>query len=252
MTPQEAAVEGLAEVEALNALLAELSADDWGKATASAGWTVRDVVAHLAGQHVESARPWTIPGKLRRARRRFPGRTALEAHNALQLLEYGDRTPGELRALLVRFGPKAVRARKRAPGFIRRRSFARLFPEEHLPDLRFAYLFDVLSNRDTWLHRLEIARATGRTFTTGEHDRGIVAQVLRDLAGTWAGPSLTLTLTGANGGTWALGAGEPVAVVRAGALDYLWHLSGRDGRPAVDIDGEPAVAAAVLGARVEF
>ncbi len=250
--PRDAAIEGLAEVDALNALLAEIPDDEWDRLTASAGWTVRDIVAHLVGQHVESARPWTIPGKLRQARHRFPGRTALDAHNALQILEYSARTPGELRELLVRFGPKAVRARRRSPGLIRRQSFARYFPEEHLPDLSFAYLFDVLSTRDTWLHRLEIARATDRPFTTGEHDHGILAQVLRDLAQAWTGPAIILELTGAIGGRWTLGDAEPLATVRTPALDYLWHLSGRYGLPSLEIDGDSAVSPAVLDARVEF
>jgi hypothetical protein len=114
--PPEAAAEGLAELHALHALLADLADDEWDRATASAGWAVHDIVAHLAGQHVESARPWTIPGKLRQARRRYPGRSALDAHNALQILDYGDRTPEELRWLLAHFGPKAVRAPPPDPG----------------------------------------------------------------------------------------------------------------------------------------
>lgn len=250
--PREAAAEGMAEIRALTALLTELSSEDWTRSSASAGWTVHDVVAHLAGQHVESARPWTIPGKLRQARRRFPGRSSLDAHNALQVREYGNRTPAELREVLVRFGPKAVSARRRTPALVRRQSFARFFPEEQLPDPTFAYLLDVLSNRDTWLHRLEIARATGRPFTTGEHDRGIVAQVLRDLAQGWTGPSIILILTGAHEQRWALGAAEPSAVVRAETVAYLWQLSGRPGHPALEVDGDPAVAGPVLGARVVF
>jgi uncharacterized protein (TIGR03083 family) len=245
-------MEGLAEIEALNALLAGLSDDDWDRPTASAGWTVRDVVAHLVGQHVESARPWTIPGKLRQARSRFPGRSALDAHNALQIIEYGSRPTKELRGLLANFGPKAVRTRRRAPGLIRRRSFARFFPEEHLPDVTFAYLFDVLSNRDTWLHRLEIARATNRPFTTGEHDKGIVLQVVRDLARAWTGPPITLELTGPTGGRWTLGKAEPIATARTETLDYLWHISGRKAQPAPDIEGDPKAATAILNARVEF
>lgn len=247
--PRDAAAESLAEVEALTALLAGLPDDEWSRPTASAGWTVHDMVAHLVGQHVESARPWTIPGKLKQARRRFPGRSTLDAHNALQILEHGPRTPDELRGLLQRFGPKAVRARRHTPGLVRRRSFARFFPEEHLPDTSFAYLFDVLSIRDTWMHRLEIARATDRRFFTGEHDRGIVEQVVRDLAQTWTAPPVTLELAN---GRWVLGTGEPVAVVRPDTLGFLWHLSGRDGDPGLDIDGDPAVRTAVLDARVVF
>lgn len=250
--PEDAATEGLAEVAALNALLADLPDDEWDRDTASAGWTVHHMVAHLVGQHVESARPWTIPVKLRQARRRFPGRSTLDAHNALQVAEYGDRTPEELRQLLLRFGPTAVRTRLRTPGLIRQQSFARFFPEERLPDTSFAYLFDVLSTRDTWMHRLEIARATGRPFVTGDHDRGIVTQVVRDLAQTWTGPAITLALTGPTGGSWQTGTAESVAVVRADALDYLWHLSGRGGTPELDIDGDHTVTSAVLDARVVF
>jgi hypothetical protein len=61
-----------------------------------------------------------------------------------------------------------------------------------------------------------------------------------------------LELTGESGGRWTLGTADPVAVVRTETLDYLWHLSGRDGQSAVDIDGDLAVATAVLNARVEF
>ena len=247
--PREAAAESLAEIDALTALLADLPDDEWARPTASAGWSVHDMVAHLVGQHVESSRPWTIPGKLKQARRRFPGRSTLDAHNALQILEHGSQTPAELRRLLLRFGPKAIRTRHRTPGLVRRQSFARFFPEEHLPDTTFAYLFDVLSNRDTWMHRLEIARATGRPFLRGDHDRGVVEQVLRDLAEVWSGPPITLRLAE---GSWALGAGEPVAIVRTDTVDYLWYLSGRDGSPTLDIDGDPVVSAAVLAARVDF
>ncbi|HEX4226256.1 MAG TPA: maleylpyruvate isomerase family mycothiol-dependent enzyme [Pseudonocardiaceae bacterium] len=248
---RDAAVEGLAEVRALNALLTNLTDDDWERPTAS-GWTVREVVAHLVGQHVESARPWTIPTKIRQARRAFPGRTTLDAHNALHIAEYGGRTPAELRGVLARFGPKAVRVRRRTPGFIRRRSFARFFPEEQLPDLSFAYLLDVLSNRDTWMHRLEITRAIGRSFATGAHDTGIITLVLADLTRSWTGPPITLILTGSAKISVKLGTADPVAVVRTDTLDYLWQLSGRPGSPALDIDGDTAVSVAVLAARVEF
>ncbi|WP_112263633.1 hypothetical protein [Lentzea terrae] len=94
-----------------------------------------------------------------------------------------------------------------------------------------------------------IARATGRPFVTGEHDRGIVEQVVRDLAQTWTAPPITVELGDAR---WVLGAGEPVAVVRSDDLDFLCHLSGRDGDPALDVEGDASVATAVLAARVVF
>src|SRR5262249_61529912 len=61
-------------------------------------------------------------------------------------------------------GPKAARARRRAPGFIRRRA---------MPDLQsvggreeawtLGFLIDVILTRDPWMHRADIARATGRS-----------------------------------------------------------------------------------------
>ena len=241
----------VAELGAFRTLLDELAADEWQRPTAS-GWTVHEMVAHVVGQQAESARPWTITGKLRQARRRFPDLSSLDAHNALQIMEFGPLDPAELKHKLVERGVKAVRGRRRTPGVIRRQSTRRYFPEEPLVEPNLGYVIDVLSNRDTWLHRVEIARATGRTFVTGEHDQDVVAQVVRDLAQEWAGPPIALELAGPMGGRWTLGDGEPAAKVSVDALDYLWLLSGRGGSPAVEAEGDRTVTDAVLAARVVF
>lgn len=245
----EVARVGLAELEALDVLLGGLTAGDWQRPTAS-GWTVHELVAHIVGQHAETARPWTIGGRVRTARCRFPALSALDAHNALQVATFGPLSDGELRRMLAEVGPKAVRMRRRTPAFVRRQSTERAFPGEPLVEPTLAYLLDVLSNRDTWLHRLEIARATGRPFAAGAYDDSVVAQVVRDLAEEWAGPPLVLEPD--PGGPWRLGEGEPIAWVRTSALDYLWHLSGRPGEPEFDVDGDPAAVAALRDARVVF
>lgn len=239
---------GAAELEAFDALLGELAPDEWRRPTAS-GWTVHEMVAHVVGQQAESARPWTITGKIRAARRRFPEMSSLDAHNALQIEEFGPLPSPELKQRLVTLGAKAVRSRRRTPSLIRKQSTLRYFPEEPLVQPTLAYVIDVLSNRDTWMHRVEIARATGRPFVPGEHDAGVVAQVVRDLAAEWTGPSIVLNL---GAGRWILGDGDPVASVRTGMLDYLWLLSGRGGSPSLEIDGDRSVADAVLKARVVF
>jgi uncharacterized protein (TIGR03083 family) len=246
---EEVARVGLAELAALDALLGDLTATGWRRPTAS-GWTVHEMVAHLVGQYAETARPWTIGGRVRAARRRFPAMSALDAHNALQVATFGPLSDGELRRKLAGVGPKAVRVRRRTPGFVRRQSIERTFPGESLVEPTLAYVMDVLSNRDTWLHRLEIARAAGLPFATGAHDESVVAQVVRDLAEEWAGPPLVLELDGA--APWRLGEGEPVARVRTGVLGYLWHLSGRPGNPEFDVEGDPAAADALRAARVTF
>lgn len=247
----EVAHVGFAELTALDALLGSLDADDWRRPTAS-GWTVHEMVAHVVGQHAETARPWTITGRVRAARRRFPSMSALDAHNALQVATFGPLSSPQLRARLAQVGPRAVRMRRRTPSLVRRQRTDRTFPGESLVEPDLAYVLDVLSNRDIWMHRLEISRATGRDFAVGAHDELVVAQVVRDLAVRWTGPSLVLELSGPAGGTWQLGAAEPEAWARAGTLDYLWHLSGRPAGPAPEVAGDAAAAGALRAARVVF
>jgi hypothetical protein len=74
------------------------------------------------------------------------------------------------------------------------------------------------------MHRLDLARATGRTFTVGEHDRHILAQVVRDLALAWRAEPVALELTGPAGGSWIIGSGTPTATVRADAVAYMRAL----------------------------
>lgn len=176
--------------------------------------------------------------------------SALDAHNALQVETFAPLSDGELRRKLAAVGPRAVRMRRRTPAFVRRQGTERYFPGEPLVEPTLAYVLDVLSPRDTWLHRLEIARATDRPFAADPHQESVVAQVVRDLAEEWASPPLVLELDGA--GQWRLGEGEPIAWVRASVLEYLWHLSGRPGNPEFDVDGDPAAVDALRAARVVF
>ncbi len=57
------------------------------------------------------------------------------------------------------------------PGLVRRQRIGRLYPEESLPDDRLSYMLDVLGLRDPWMHRVDLARATGRPLVLGAHDR---------------------------------------------------------------------------------
>ena len=154
--------------------------------------------------------------------------------------------------MLAAIGPKAIRARRRLPGLLRRQHIGRMYPEEPLSDDRLSYVLDVLGLRDPWMHRVDLARATGRPLVLGGHDRVVVAQVVADLGRAWEGPAVLLELTGPAGGRWALGDGSPVATVRADAVDYLRALSGRNDHPALEADGDQAAATAAAAARVVF
>ena len=252
VTPARVAEVATAELEACLTLLTDLDDHDWARPTDCPGWTVHDLTAHLAGQYQGQARPGVYLRRHRRAHRRYPALSRLDADNRQQIDDLGGRPGPELAAMIAAIGPKAIRARRRVPGLVRRQRVGRMYPEESLPDDRLSYLLDVLGLRDPWMHRVDLARATGRPLALGAHDRVIVAQVIADLGRAWAGPPVLLELTGPAGGRWALGQGAPAATIHAEAVDYLRALSGRNDHPRLEADGDHAVAAAAAAARVVF
>jgi uncharacterized protein (TIGR03083 family) len=218
-----------AELTAFQDMVSALDGLDWDRPTDSAGWSVRDIVAHVAGQYEELARLGTFLRRLRVAKRRYPDRIALDGHNQVQIDELAGRSPAELTAHLAHFGPKGLAAVRRTPGLVRRLPSTMFFPEPPLPDRRMSYLFDVLTARDTWMHRLELVRATGQQQRPHPHDADVVAQVVRDLDQGWRGRPMQLTLTGPAGGSWTVGAGPALARANADAIAAMLHLSGRGG-----------------------
>ena len=90
---------------------------------------------------------------------------------------------------------------------------------------RMGYLFDVILTRDPWMHRVDVAHATGRQMQlTPEHDGRIVADVVAEWARRHDTP-FTLTLTGPAGGTYVAGDnGEHITI---DAIEFCRTLSGR-------------------------
>lgn len=89
------------------------------------------------------------------------------------------------------------------------------------------YLTDVILTRDPWMHRLDLARATGRDLVlTADHDGVIVADVVAEWARRHARPH-RLVLTGPAGGTWSSGTGKEEIVMDA--ADFCRVVSGRPG-----------------------
>ncbi len=252
ITPDQVAEVATAELQASIALLEDLNDRDWTRPTDCAGWTVHDLTAHLVGQYQGLAKLGVYLGRHRRAHRRYPALSRLDADNRQQIDDLGGHSGPELVAMLAAIGPKAIRARRRVPGLLRRRHVGRMYPEEPLSDDRLGYMLDVLGLRDPWMHRVDLARATGRPLPLGAYDRAVVAQVIADLGRAWEGPPVLLELTGPAGGRWTLGQGAPVATVRADTVDYLRALSGRNDHPALEADGDLAAVTAVAAARVVF
>ncbi len=101
ITPGQVAEVGTAELEASIALLEGLDERDWARPTDCAGWTVHDLTAHLAGQYQGLAKLGLYLRRHRRAHRRYPALSRLDAGNRQQIDDLGGRSGQQLIAMLT-------------------------------------------------------------------------------------------------------------------------------------------------------
>jgi hypothetical protein len=89
------------------------------------------------------------------------------------------------------------------------------------------YLMGRIYTRDAWMHRIDLARATGAALeVTAEHDGALVEDVVAEWASTH-GAAYDLTLTGAAGGTWRSEGTSTAAPLRMDAVEFARTMSGR-------------------------
>lgn len=208
--------------------LAALSDDDWAKPTDCPAWDVRKMGCHMVGM----AAMVTSPLEQRRQQRAAASDSAvrgidpLDALTGLQVSERAAWSPADVVAGARKVGPRAVRGRRLTPGFVRRRRFP---APQHVNGRdefwSIGFLSDTILTRDPWMHRMDLARATGRDpVLTADHDGVIVADVVAE----WArrhDSAYHLSLTGPAGGTWSRGSdGEAIEM---DAVDFCRVLSGR-------------------------
>src|SRR5689334_15039664 len=147
------------EYRRLGVLLAELSDDEWRRPTDCSEWDVRQMVAHLVGAAEAAASIRALVHQARLGRRLRPGADGVDGMNAVQVQERADAGPARLRADLERISTRAVRRRSGLPAPLR------ALPVPFGPPLGtkpLGYLMDRIYTRDAWMHRIDIARATGR------------------------------------------------------------------------------------------
>lgn len=200
---------------------------DWSRPTDCTAWDVRALVAHIAGMAQFVSTPLQLARQMRAAKaRRQDGQALIDAQTTLQVEHRRHLSTDELRAELRRLGPRAARGRRRTPGFVRRRRLPEPQVVNGVPETwSIGYLTDVILTRDVWMHRLDLARATGREpLMTSGHDGVIVADVVAEWARRHGRP-YRLSLTGRAGGTWRAGSdGEQIEM---DAADFCRVLSGR-------------------------
>ncbi len=204
-------------------LLRTLDDDDWLRPTDCDEWDVRAMVAHLAGAAEGNAR---IRESVRQAwagRRTYRRPILVDSINMVQIADRADRTPAQLVAELEDAGRRGVAARTRLPGWVRAVVVPIGPPVGTKP---VGYLMDCIYTRDAWMHRIDIARATGRPLhVSAEHDGRLVA----DLAAEWAdvhGAPVDLVLTGPAGQRMVRGVGG--VRLELDAVEFARTLAGRE------------------------
>lgn len=208
--------------------VAGLDAAAWTRPTACTLWDVRQLTAHVVGMAEmaagirEGARQRRIAGKDAAAK----GIAFIDALTDVQVRERAQHTPDRLTDDMRKAGPRAARGRRMTPSFVRRRDMGMPQTIQGVDESwALGYLVDVILTRDTWMHRSDVAEATGTEMVlTAEHDGAIVADVVAE----WAerhGQPYRLVLTGPAGGEW--GAGTGGEAIEMDAVQFCRVLSGR-------------------------
>lgn len=240
-----------AEYGALLAQVHALEPHHWAAQTDCTEWTVRELVAHLAGASEDAVRMRVNLRHMTTAalRLRKPSDRDLAAHVCdLQLERRAGMSPADLQADLERWAAGAPRARRRQPALMRAVRLPALAGLR--PGVRVSYALDVIYTRDLWLHRVDLARATGQEMPLSSAEGEVVAQVVRDLDAEWTGPAFELVLTGRGGGGWLVGEGAVAGRLEGDAVTVMRSLSGRHGD--VPLDGPTGLADELRAARVVF
>jgi uncharacterized protein (TIGR03083 family) len=214
-----------AEYDQFATALENLADDDWSKPTDCAGWDVRTMTSHVLGMAEMAA---SIPEGIRQmtaAKKR--GGLFIDALTAVQVEKRVDLTPKQLIERIRTVGPKAAKARRRIPSFVRNRRMPIPQPVGDTEEAwTIGFLMDTILTRDTWMHRIDISRATGKPLVLMVgHDDVLVADVVDEWAARH-GKSCQLHLTGPAGGTWTFGDGGPA--LDLDAIEFNRTLSGRE------------------------
>ena len=204
-------------------LIRALDDDDWTRRTECPAWDVRAMTAHVLGMAEMVA---SVREQLRQNLAAGRAGGGIDALTGLQVRERADLGPAELIDRLTRMAPRAARGRRRIPAPVRLLPI----PEKQVVGgerewWSIGFLTDVVLTRDTWMHRGDVARATGRALPlTPDHDGVLVADVVAEWAARHGRP-YRLHLTGPAGGAWSAGDGGPE--IELDAVEFCRVLSGR-------------------------
>jgi uncharacterized protein (TIGR03083 family) len=225
ITHDEAMRIAAVENDRFAAQLRSLDARDWEKPTDCTRWNVHALASHVIGSAAGQASPREFVRQVRGGRPLVAeaGQFWWDGMNELHVRERAGRNADQLIAEWDTSSRRALRSRSRLP-----RPIARL-PLLNLPApvgrQPVSYLFDIGFTRDVWMHRIDLAYATGRPLEIDQtHDGRIIADIVAEWAGTHGEP-FTLDLAGAAGGSFRSGSnGEHVTI---DAIEFCRTLAER-------------------------
>ena len=188
------------EYERTLALLRSLEPADWDKPTDCPAWTVRQLACHLLGA-IEMAA--SLPEGIRQQWQAIrAGGDPLDALTGRQVSDRAGWAPTRIVETYAIRAPHAAKKRRARPALLRQVPLTQQRVNGELETWTLGYFFDVIVTRDSWLHRVDLSRATGRALElTADHDGVIVADVVAEWFGRHQQP-VTLILDGPAGGRW--------------------------------------------------
>jgi len=192
------------ETHKVAATLRSLEPEDWTKPTDCPGWDVRALAAHMVGSAASQASPREFLRQVRAGRpvvAEIGAKYWWDGMNEVQVRERSDLSIEQLIAEWDHIAPRALQARRKLPRPVAKLPLLKLpAPVGRQP---LAYLFNVGFTRDAWMHRIDLAEATGKPFNAdADHDGRIVADMVAEWATTHGVP-FDLELTGPAGGHYA-------------------------------------------------
>lgn len=209
-----------AEYARFLALLRSLDDADWSRPTDCTRWDVRTVAAHVVTWAETMTMPQLFSVQWRGKRLATDGEGEIDGMNEVLVRESENATGPYLAARLQRVVPRSVAARS-----------SLLPPMRKFPvglteaTVSLGFVNDHIYTRDTWIHRVDICRATGRPMLlTPDHDGRIVEDIVADWAGRHGRP-YHLVLSGPAGGDFSAGGGGEEH--HLDAVEFCRLVSGR-------------------------
>ena len=215
------------EYDRVAALLDQLEPAQWAAATDCPAWDVRAMAGHMLGMAQMVATEAEMEGQQVASHEAAAqsGASALDALTALQVEQNADLDTADLVRQMRTVGPQAASSRRQTPAEVRDSTMAEMQDVGGtLEPWTFGYLLGIILTRDPFMHRIDIARATGVPLALSPgHEGVLVDDVVREWAGRHGQP-FSLELTGIAGGHWGAGGNDHISM---DALEFCRRLSGR-------------------------